>query len=89
MSGSADGAITTAELVEILDDEHLEALVIAEEIPAFADEILDQLADDWCRTQHSIDEIRERQRLAGAALAEVVQLPIPANQLSPPGRRAA
>lgn len=87
MTGST---ITTEELAAGLDEEHLEALVIAEEIPAFAEEIQEQLADDWCRGQHTVAEIKERQRLACAELAEVIQLPIPANQLSPTvGRRAA
>lgn len=82
--------ITTLEAFEVLDPDALEALVISEEVPAFADEIQDQLAEDWCRTQHSIDEIKARQRLAGTGLAEVISLPLPANQLWPPvGCRAA
>lgn len=70
--------ITTGEAFSDLDPEHLEALCWAEEIPAFAEELLDQFADDWCRSQHTVDEIRARQELAGVELAEVVQLPIPA-----------
>lgn len=76
--------ITTAEAFEVLDSEALEALVLEAEMPAFAGEIADQLAEDWCREQHSVDEIVERQRLAGVAIAPVVRLPIPASQLRPP-----
>lgn len=83
--------ITTAEAFEVLEPEALEALLLVEEIPAFAEEVADQLADDWCRTQLSIEEIAERQRLAGVAIAPVVCLPIPASQFKPPEplRRAA
>lgn len=84
-------AITTGEAFEVLDPEALEALVLEAEMPAFADEIADQLAEDWCRDEHTVDEIVERQRLAGAAIAPVVRLPIPASQLRhrSEGRRAA
>lgn len=83
--------ITTGEAFEVLDPEALEALVLEAEMPAFSDEISDLLAEDWCRSQHSLDEIAERQRLAGVAIAPVVHLPIPASQLRPraEGRRAA
>lgn len=88
---SEPAEITTAEAFAVIDDEMLEALVISEDIPAFADEVLDQLADDWCRSQHTVDELHERQRLAGVAVAEVVTLPIPASQVRPsvPLRSAA
>lgn len=76
--------ITTAEAFEVLDSEALEALRLVEEIPAFAEEVADQLADDWCRDQHTVDEIVERQCLAGVAIAPVVRLPIPASQVKPP-----
>lgn len=83
--------VTTAKAFEVLDPEALEALVLQAEMPAFADEIAEQLADDWCRSQHTVEEIADRQRLAGIAIAPVVRLPIPASQLRPraEGRRAA
>ena len=85
---------TTAEAFEVLDPEALEALCLEAEMPAFADEIAAQLADDWCREQHTVDELVDRQRLAGVAIAPVVHLPVPASQLRGPllrveGRRAA
>lgn len=83
----ANTTITTAELAEVLDEELVESLWIED---VFGEEALDQIAEDWCRTQHTPDEIKARQRLAGAELAEVISLPIPANQLWPPvGCRAA
>lgn len=84
-----DGSeITTAELVEVLDEELVEAIWIED---MFGEAALDQLVDDWCRAQHTVDEIVERQRLAGVEIAPVIRLPIPASQLRPPiaGCRAA
>lgn len=81
--------ITTLRAFEVLDAEALEALVLTEEMPAFAEEIADQLADDWCRDQHSVAEIVERQRLAGVAIAPVVQLPVRASRFVDSGCRAA
>lgn len=73
-------ALTTAEWAAGFDEDMLEALRIAEEVPAFAEEILDQLADDWCRSQHSVSELYDRQALAGTVIAPVAQLPIPATR---------
>lgn len=77
------GEPTTAGLdwAAVFDAEMLEALVISEEFPAFADEVLDQLADDWCRSQHSPAEIRARQLLAGVSPAPVITFAIPSDQL--------
>lgn len=69
-----------------LDEAALEALVIAEEISAFAEEIAEQLAEDWCRSQDTVVEIEQRRLCAGVALAPVLSLPIPAVQF---GRFAA
>lgn len=87
---NGDG-ITTAEAFAVLDEHDVEALVLLEEIPAFADELAEQFANDYCRSEMSVDEIAERQYLAGVYIAPVVSLSIPANQRQLPavGRRAA
>lgn len=83
----ANTAISTAELAEVLEEELLESLWIED---VFGEEAVEQLADDWCRSQHTPDELVERQRLAGGALAEVVQFPVFAREFRPPvGCRAA
>ena len=83
--------ITTAEAFAVLDEQDVEALVLLEEIPAFEEELAEQFASDFCRSEMSVDEIAERQYLAGVYIAPVVSLPIPANpwQLPDVGRRAA
>lgn len=80
--------ITTLQAFEVLDDELIEACWIED---MFGEEAVEQLADDWCRTQHSLGEIEARQRLAGVQSASVIRFPIPADQLrlAPAGRRAA
>ena len=80
-----DGSeITTAELVEVLDEELVEAIWIED---MFGEAALDQLVDDWCRAQHTVDEIVERQRLAGVEIAPVATNRPVTNSSESPGRK--
>lgn len=78
--------ITTGEAFAVLDEEMLNSVWVED---VFGPEALGQIVDDWCRSQEPVDAIRGRQELAGAGLAEVVQLPIPATRGPSQGRRAA
>ena len=69
--------ISTAEAFAVLTEEDLEALWIED---AFGTDVLDVLAEDWCRMQHTVDEMAERQYLAGVYIAPVVSLPVLVNQ---------
>lgn len=85
MSGQDESfGITTEDWALGLDPEMLAALAFAEQDPAFADERLEQLADDWCRQQHSVDELIAGQRLAGVSPAPVITFAMPANQVPVP-----
>ncbi|MER7015297.1 hypothetical protein ABT324_28020 [Saccharopolyspora sp. NPDC000359] len=74
---------STIDWVEV-DRDMVEVLMHLEQVPAFADELADHFAEDFCRSVDSVEEIYERQVLAGVALAPVITLPIPASQLRPP-----